>query len=162
GKVRGRQDCAPCGKLLPSLFEKVGDQLRKAGFQFTQTVDSRTGLLSLRTDLLSVEQILTNLADNAIKYAAGKQASVSIQAIQTHRLLAIRFTDNGPGINQSARKQLFQPFSRSAKAVAGSKPGIGLGLALSRDLARSIGGDLKLERSDDSGTTFLLSLPLGE
>lgn len=162
GKVRERQDCAPCGKLLPGLFDKVGEQLRKAGFQFTQAVDNRTGLLSLRTDLLSVEQILTNLADNAIKYAAGKHAAVNIQAIQTHRALAIRFTDNGPGISDSARKQLFQPFSRSAKAAAGSKPGIGLGLALSRDLARSIGGDLKLERSDDSGTTFLLTLPLGE
>lgn len=162
GKVRGRQDCGPCGKLLPDLFKKVGHQLEKAGFQFTQAIDSRTGLLSLRTDLLSVEQILTNLADNAIKYASGKAASVNIQAIQTHRFLSIRFTDNGPGISDGVQKQLFQPFSRSAKAAAGRKPGIGLGLALSRDLARSIGGDLKLERSDTSGTTFLLTLPLGE
>ncbi|MBQ9835800.1 MAG: HAMP domain-containing histidine kinase [Akkermansia sp.] len=162
GKVRGRQDCAPCGKLLPALFEKVGEHLRKAGFQFTQTIDSRTGLLSLRTDLLSVEQILTNLADNAIKYAAGAHAAVNIRVIQTHRALSIRFSDNGPGISDNARKQLFQPFSRSAKDAAGSKPGIGLGLALSRDLARSIGGDLKLEHSDENGTTFLLTLPLGE
>lgn len=162
GKVRGRQDCAPCGKLLPDLFAKIGKQLHKAGFQFTQAIDSRTGLLSLRTDLLSVEQILTNLADNAIKYAAREGAMVNIQVIQTHRALAIRFSDNGPGISDSARKQLFQPFSRSAKAAAGRKPGIGLGLALSRDLAHSIGGDLKLERSDANGTTFLLTLPLGE
>lgn len=162
GKVRGRQDCASCGKLLPALFEKVGEHLRKAGFQFTQTIDSRTGLLSLRTDLLSVEQILTNLADNAIKYAAGAHAAVNIRVIQTHRALSIRFSDNGPGISDNARKQLFQPFSRSAKDAAGSKPGIGLGLALSRDLARSIGGDLKLEHSDENGTTFLLTLPLGE
>ncbi len=162
GKVRGRQDCAPCGKLLPDLFNKIGAQLRKAGFQFTQAVDSRTGLLSLRTDMLSLEQILTNLADNAIKYASGTGASVNIQAIQTHKGLAIRFSDNGPGINEEARKHLFQAFSRSAQAAPGSKPGIGLGLALSRDLAQSIGGDLSLERSDANGTTFLLTLPLGE
>lgn len=162
GKVRGRQDCGPCGKLLPDLFNKIGQLLQNAGFRFTQNVDSRTGLLSLRTDLLSVEQILTNLADNAIKYASGKAATVTIQAIQTHRFLSIRFTDNGPGITPSVKKQLFQPFSRSAEASSGRKPGIGLGLALSRDLAQSIGGDLKLERSDNTGTTFLLILPLGE
>ncbi len=162
GKVRGRQDSGACGKLLPGLFNKIGTQLQKAGFSFTQAVDSRTGLLSLRTDLLSVEQILTNLADNAIKYAASAHPAVTIQAIQTHRALAIRFTDNGPGFSDTARKHLFQPFSRSAKEATGSKPGIGLGLALSRDMARSIGGDLKLERSDSSGTTFLLTLPLGE
>ncbi len=162
GKVRGRQDSGACSKLLPDLFHKIGARLQKAGFHFNQAIDSRTGLLSLRTDLLSVEQILTNLADNAIKYASNEHPTVNIQAIQTHRALAIRFTDNGPGISDSARKQLFHPFSRSAKAAAGSKPGIGLGLALSRDLARSIGGDLKLERSDHTGTTFLLTLPLGE
>ena len=162
GKVRGRQDCAPCGKILPELFNKVCTQLRQAGFQCSYSIDSRTGLQSLRTDVLSVEQILTNLADNAIKYASGAHATVSIQAIQTHHGLAIRFTDNGPGINEQAAKHLFQPFSRSAQAAPGRKPGVGLGLALSRDLARSIGGDLKLERSDSSGTTFLLNLPLGE
>lgn len=162
GKVRGRRDIGPCGKLLPDLLGKVGMQLRRAGFQVHHAIDARAGLLSLRTDLLSVEQILTNLADNAIKYASGPQAAVNIQAIQTHRSLAIRFSDNGPGISENARKCLFQPFSRSAKAASGSKPGVGLGLALSRDLARSIGGDLILERSDAGGCTFLLTLPLGE
>ena len=55
-----------------------------------------------------------------------------------------------------------RPFSRSAKSESGRKPGVGLGLALSRDLARSIGGDLSLEKSDSKGSTFLLTLPLGE
>lgn len=162
GKVRGRQDAGPCNKLLESLFRKVGDRLRKAGLEFHYTIDARTGLLSLRTDLLSVEQILTNLADNAIKYAEGAAPAVSINVIQTHRTLSLRFTDNGPGIAPEARHKLFHPFSRTAQAASGRKPGVGLGLALSRDLARSIGGELMLERSDEKGTTFLLTLPLGE
>lgn len=162
GKVRGRQDVGPCRQLLPEVFGKIGERLRKAGVEFHDSIDPRLGLLSLRTDLLSLEQILTNLADNAIKYAENERPAVAINAIQGRRTLAIRFNDNGPGIPGNMRKGLFRPFSRSASAVQGRKPGVGLGLALSRDLARSIGGELTLERSDDKGTTFLLTLPLGE
>lgn len=162
GKVRGRQDAGPCNTLLTGLFSKISDRLRQAGVEFRYTIDARVGLLSLRTDLLSVEQILTNLADNAIKYAENPAPAVTANAIQTHRTLALRFSDNGPGISPEARRKLFRPFSRSARATGGQKPGVGLGLALSRDLARSIGGDLMLERSDGTGATFLLTLPLGE
>ncbi len=162
GKVRGRQDSGACSKLLPPLFDKVAARLKQAGFSTSVTIDPRCKLLSLRTDLLSVEQILTNLADNAIKYAGGEGASVGINVLQTHRAIAIRFSDRGEGMAEEAKKKLFRPFSRSAKATKGGKPGVGLGLALSRDLARSIGGELMLERSDAKGTTFVLTLPLGE
>ena len=162
GKVRGRQDCGACSKLLPDLFGKVRERLRKNGMDCHYTLDPRTTLITLRTDLLSVEQILTNLTDNAIKYAESSHPLISINVIQTHRTLSIRFADNGPGIPPEQQKDLFRPFSRSARADSGRKPGIGLGLALSRDLARSIGGDLCLEKSDENGSTFLLTLPLGE
>ncbi len=162
GKVRGRQDVGPCAKLLPPLFDKITARLKQAGFSTSVTLDPRCKLLSLRTDLLSVEQILTNLADNAIKYAGGDGAAVAINVLQTHRAIAIRFGDRGEGMGEEAKKKLFHPFSRSAQASKGSKPGVGLGLALSRDLARSIGGELMLERSDAKGTTFVLTLPLGE
>ena len=162
GKVRGRQDSGACSKLLPELFDKVKDRLARAGFACHYTLDPRTTLITLRTDLLSVEQILTNLADNAVKYAETDHPAVSINVLQVHRTLAIRFADNGPGIPPEVSRDLFRPFSRSAKSENGRKPGIGLGLALSRDLARSIGGELSLEKSDASGSTFLLTLPLGE
>lgn len=162
GKVRGRQDQGACAALLTPLLEKTASHLRKAGFSVSINMDPRASLLSLRTDLLSVEQILQNLADNAIKYVDSPHPSVSIHALQTHRTLAIRFSDNGSGIPADQQRSLFRPFSRSQKAVSDQKPGIGLGLALSRDLARSIGGNLSLERADSHGSIFLLSLPLGE
>ncbi len=162
GKVRGRQDVGSCAELLPPLFSKVSDKLKQAGFSVHTTLDQRCKLMSLRTDLLSVEQILTNLADNAIKYAGGEGATVSISVIVMHRMLAIRFADHGKGMEEEAKKTIFRPFSRSASASRGGKPGVGLGLALSRDLARSIGGELAMEHSSEKGTTFLLTLPLGE
>jgi signal transduction histidine kinase len=102
------------------------------------------------------------LADNVVKYAENAKPSVHLNVIRVHRMLAIRFSDNGPGIPKELQKDLFRPFSRSAKAESGRKPGVGLGLALSRDLARSVGGDLVLELSSAKGSTFVLTLPLGE
>ena len=160
GKIRGRQDAGPCRQLLGGVLEKTAERLRAAGFKVSVTQDSRTELLSLRTDILSLEQILTNLTDNAIKYAGGVNApAVSISTMRSHRSLQVRFADNGPSMQDDVRRHLFQPFSHTAQP---NKPGIGLGLALSRDIARSIGGELSLEKSTSQGTSFILTLPLGE
>lgn len=163
GKVRGRMDSGPCRELLHAQFEKAAERLRAAGFRVTITQDKHTDLIALKTDLISLEQILTNLADNAAKYArtTERPPAVNLSVVRKHDSLAIRFADNGPGLAEDVSKSsLFRPFSRSAHADKGRQPGIGLGLALSRDMARSIGGDLALEKSDSSGTTFLLTLPL--
>ena len=162
GPLRGRKDTGSCTEMLSPLLEKISSRLREAGFSVSIKLDQRLSLLRLRTDLISLEQILINLADNAIKYVESDAPTVSIQVIQTHRYLALRFTDNGSGISPAMQKRIFRPFSRSQEALDGRKPGTGLGLALSHDLARSIGGSLTLERSSPSGTTFLLSLPIGE
>ena len=75
------------------------------------------------------------------------------------RFLVIRVEDEGKGISDSLKGKLFRPFSRSAEEAAGKQPGVGLGLALSRELARSMGGDLCLEESSH-GCRFALRIPL--
>jgi signal transduction histidine kinase len=76
--------------------------------------------------------------------------------------LLIRVADRGPGLPPAARKRLFQPFSKSAHEAAHSQPGVGLGLALSRRLARDeLHGELALEHTGPDGTTFRLELPAG-
>ncbi|WP_233355754.1 sensor histidine kinase [Henriciella litoralis] len=70
---------------------------------------------------------------------------------------ALAFADTGPGLPQKARDNLFKPFAASSR-----RDGTGLGLALSRDLARSMGGDLELVSSDTTGTVFRLTLKSGE
>ncbi len=163
GKIRGRSDSGLCRELLDTAFRKITKQLHEAGFKTHVTHDKRCDMVTLHTDLLSLEQILTNLADNAVKYAAtAASPTINISMVRNHNMLGIRFSDNGPGIPEELQKSLFRPFSRSAKAEQGRKPGVGLGLALARDMARSIGGDLVLEKSSDSGTTFLLTLPIGD
>jgi signal transduction histidine kinase len=67
--------------------------------------------------------------------------------------------DHGPGIAQAARRRLFRPFAKAAADAATSAPGIGLGLSLSRRLARAMGGDLVLQHSGKDGTALALTLP---
>lgn len=71
--------------------------------------------------------------------------------------LSLTIADTGPGIPEKAHKNLFKPFAGSTR-----RDGTGLGIALSRDLARAMGGDLTLEETGPQGTRFLISLPRGE
>jgi signal transduction histidine kinase len=161
GKQRGRADKAPCPELINRALSKIEFRLKEAGFRVQVKHDKRTELISLQTDVISLEQIFTNLADNAIKYATtAPHPTISITTMRGHDTLSIRFADNGPGIPARLQRGIFRPFSRSAKDVEGRKPGVGLGLALSRDIARSIGGELTLEKSDEHGSAFTLTLPL--
>ena len=75
-----------------------------------------------------------------------------------HALIQVR--DHGPGIPAAEARRLFRPFSRSAQQAAGSAPGVGLGLALSRRLARAMGGDLRIDLGVRDGAGFELRLKL--
>ena len=100
----------------------------------------------VEVDRSAVEQVLLNLVDNACKYAGAStppRIHVALETADGRALL--RVSDHGPGISRSDRRRLFQPFSKSDREAASSAPGIGLGLALSRRLARAQGGDLYLE-----------------
>ncbi|WP_169712621.1 sensor histidine kinase [Henriciella aquimarina] len=96
-----------------------------------------------------LHRIATNLIRNA---AEAMQGEGTITVNQSNG--AIDFEDTGPGLAPKARNNLFKPFAASSR-----RDGSGLGLALSRDLARSMGGDLTLVETGASGTHFRLALP---
>jgi len=77
-------------------------------------------------------------------------------------MVEIVVADHGPGLALSDRWRLFRSFSKTAEEAAMSAPGIGLGLALSRRLARDMGGDLRLDDEYTGGARFVLTLPRGE
>lgn len=76
---------------------------------------------------------------------------------------AVRVTDTGQGVAEAKWEAIFEPFVqlKGPETTAG-RTGVGLGLAISRELARGMGGDLVLERSGTAGSTFLLTLPAVE
>lgn len=112
---------------------------------------------TLRTDPGAVQQILTNLVENACKY--GGDGAVVLRVTRGADRCVIDVADSGPGVPERQRSKIFEPFERAGRHGAEEAPGVGLGLALSRDLARELGGDVTLERSTQ-GAVFRLSLPL--
>jgi signal transduction histidine kinase len=138
---------------------RIHERLQTAGVTFETEADVSIADTLIRTDGTAVEQILFNLADNAAKYVTGEERRARLRARADADMFFFEFSDNGPGIAPSALKRLFQPFNRSSEDAAGKKPGVGLGLAFSRQLARSLGGDLKLLHSGPDGCAFSLSLP---
>jgi signal transduction histidine kinase len=136
-------------------------------------VDAAADVLKcgVKCDPSAVEQILFNLVDNACKYAAN--GSPAANANECELLLSVsqaagganrgrvelRLADHGPGISREERRRIFQPFRKSAQDAAHSAPGVGLGLSLSRRLARDMNGELEYEPRPD-GACFVLTLPL--
>jgi C4-dicarboxylate-specific signal transduction histidine kinase len=99
--------------------------------------------------------VVGNLVSNALDAVASSNPPRLVVALGESRGHAqLRVEDNGAGVNEALRERLFEPF------VTGKPSGVGMGLSISRRIARAHGGDLSLE-AKDSGAAFLLTLPLG-
>lgn len=160
GRAPRRLESVTASELAERLRPHLEGRLAEAGMTLATDIPAADAALVLRTDATAVGQVLFNLADNAAKYAARPGSVVELRVSQRGKALAFTFADKGPGLAKSARRKLFQAFSRAAEEAAGDKPGVGLGLAFSRRLARSLGGDLVLDSSTPDGTSFTLLLPM--
>src|SRR5690606_1092202 len=113
----------------------------------SQKIDLRLNLSDslprwIGTDSLRLRQILTNLLGNAIKFTEEGFVSLEIeyQQTETHGLVVCRVADTGIGIQPEFVSKLFQPFSQGDVSITRGFGGTGLGLSLSRKLARLLGG----------------------
>ncbi len=112
----------------------------------------------LRADAEQFYRVLTNLMRNARQaiVRAGVPGRIIVSAEADTRDWVIRVEDTGPGLPSKARDHLFEPFRGGA-----SSGGTGLGLSIAAELVRGHGGTLTLERSDENGTCFRITLPKG-
>lgn len=111
-----------------------------------------------RADRAKVEQILLNLLSNAVKYTQpGGRLTWSCSVSDDRVRLTIR--DTGRGIPADRLQDIFEPFVQIGRGFARPGEGAGLGLAISRDLARAMGGDLTAESAPNIGSAFTLDLP---
>ncbi|MEQ8769206.1 MAG: HAMP domain-containing sensor histidine kinase [Phycisphaerales bacterium] len=120
----------------------------------------------VHVDPQSVERILTNLVDNACRYAApdedDAETRIHLDVSVRDGCLEFLVADYGPGVAPSERGRIFGEFRRGGAGARADRSGLGLGLALSRGLAREADGELRLVRRRGHGAEFLLSLPLHE
>ncbi|HEX5110894.1 MAG TPA: response regulator [Vicinamibacterales bacterium] len=140
---------------------------------FAPTAHSRRLTLATDTDAVKhssllgdpgrIRQVLVNLVDNAVKFTdVGSVVVRAETSFKRQGRIAVRIsvTDTGPGIVASSQRRLFQPFARLGPTGAGSKPGTGLGLVISKQLVELMGGTLQVDSVPRCGSTFSFELCL--
>jgi len=109
----------------------------------------------------AVDQILTNLVDNAVKYT-DPGGSVDVTIEDHANRLRVRVRDSGIGIPQTDLSRIFERFYRVDKARSRALGGTGLGLSIVKHLVQTMGGEIYVESQLGEGSTFTFTLPLGD
>jgi signal transduction histidine kinase len=160
------------GRLLERVRERLEERSLAGGLPLDVEVEPALADVAVRVDPAAVEQILFNLVDNAAKYApsragvdatgdAGERRAPALElraAASGRGRVELSVRDHGPGIDATERESIFEPFAKARAHASGTQPGVGLGLALSRRLARQLGGELRVEAAEP-GARFVLTVP---
>jgi PAS domain S-box-containing protein len=109
-------------------------------------------------DRTKVDQIVLNLLSNAIKFTKGG-GRVTVETSVTDESINISVVDTGSGIPAEKLEAIFEPFVQLGRSLSSAHEGMGLGLSISRDLARAMKGDLRVSSVERVGSTFTLTLP---
>jgi signal transduction histidine kinase len=143
--------------VLSQTEALIGPRMEQAGIEYRR--DGCTPEVGVVADPDRLQQILLNLITNAVKFtAAGGRITISCR--RDGDLTLINVADTGRGIAEDQLERIFEPFVQASGAAAdpAAKKGFGLGLAISRGLARRMGGDLTVMSETGVGSTFTLSL----
>jgi signal transduction histidine kinase len=150
-------DDVPVADVCAAVESLVMPQMREKGLTFSFT--SNAPDLFARANPVKLRQIVLNLLSNAVKFTAeGGHVSVTCDAGEEAGTVAIQVADTGIGIAADHLEKVFEPFVQVG-AAASSDEGVGLGLSISRDLARAMGGEIAVRSTPGGGSTFTLTLP---
>jgi PAS domain S-box-containing protein len=150
----------PVRDVVAAVEPMIAPQLADRGLRFEVSVPAG---LKARADREKLEQVLLNLLSNAIKFTAAKGlVCVEAGALPDEKdRVYLRVTDTGTGIPAERLAQVFDPFVQVSTSHARRAEGTGLGLTISRDLARGMGGDLTVTSEEGVGSTFTITLGAG-
>ncbi len=162
GRATYEIEAVPVDLVLDEAAELLEPQISEAGISFRQegcVLADGHALCLVRADPKKLRQILVNLLTNAVKFTpiAGH---VTLAAEQRGDTVYIRVVDTGRGIPESEWTRIFEPFVQiDRKTTPAGNQGVGLGLPISRQLARGMSGDLTVTSEPAAGSTFTLTLP---
>jgi two-component system sensor histidine kinase KdpD len=138
--------------LIDDVVGRVGTRSGR-----TIAVDVPADLPPIPLDYVEIDQVLTNLIENALKY--GGSDAVEVHVRRDGSELQIEVADRGPGISQAALPRLFEPFFRASSHTP-MPAGLGLGLAVAKGLVEAHGGRIRVENREPHGARFVFTLPL--
>ena len=141
---------------LPIMAERLAERFRVQTQKHTITINFPKNFPVILADETRIEQVLTNLISNALKYAPNGEIQIEGSVRPEQVILCI--SDQGPGIEGIDLPHIFDRFYRSTKAVKHTK-GAGLGLYLARAIIEAHGGRIWADPKPDSGARICFSLP---
>ncbi|MGI8549014.1 MAG: PAS domain-containing sensor histidine kinase [Gemmatimonadaceae bacterium] len=134
----------------------IEPQAAARGISFT--IVSADELIEAYADRERLQQVILNLLTNAVKYNR-PHGSVTVTCRIEGAMVAVCIADTGPGIATDKRKMIFDPFVQLGRTTSSPVEGVGLGLAISRTLARAMGGDITVDSTADLGSAFTVRIP---
>jgi signal transduction histidine kinase len=140
-------------ELAQGVVARFRDDAKRVGSRIQLTAAGRT---SGRWDANRLDQVLTNLLSNALKFAPGKPIDVLVENRGSRVVLGV--VDRGPGVAPEDRLRIFDRFERTR--TADGVGGIGLGLWIAKQIVRAHGGDIRVDGGTGEGASFWVDLPL--
>jgi signal transduction histidine kinase len=156
GKIELRAEWVPVATLMTEIVEELRPQAEQK--QLDLRLASLSHDLKVQADPRMMRLVLTNLVSNALKYT--DKGSVAVMAHLEAGMLEMVVTDTGPGIPKEAHALIFEPFEQLDTPQHRQMPGVGLGLALIRQMAHAMGGHVALTSEVGRGSTFKVTLPV--
>jgi signal transduction histidine kinase len=153
----GRRTLTPERIDMDALFGGIVESLQHTVVERGAKIAIETPLPNISSDRLAVEQVFSNLIENALKYAKpGRPGRIVVRGRETATGCVYDIEDNGRGIAPADHERIFELFRRSGSQ---DQPGEGIGLAHVRALIYRLGGSVTLDSELDRGSTFRISLP---
>ncbi|WP_397537635.1 ATP-binding protein [Rummeliibacillus pycnus] len=158
GNITLYKDSVPITPVFERITQKFVQAAKEKDIElaYSSTFDES---IRISIDEDRIEQVLTNLIDNAIRHT-GQNGSVHVIVDQQVSYARIQVKDNGAGIPKEDLEYVFERFYKADKARTRGKGGTGLGLAIAKNIVEAHKGRIKVESEVDKGTSFIFYLPL--
>jgi signal transduction histidine kinase len=152
GRLDLQREPVDLAELVRDVVGRHGDEAERAGCELTVWAERARGLW----DPMRIDQVVTNLLANALKYGAGAPVQLKVAIAGSWARLTV--TDHGIGIAAKERGRLFQRWGRLAHER--HYAGLGLGLWIAQQIVEQHGGRIDFESQPNAGATFIVDLPL--
>ena len=156
GQAEYRLTAVPVDEALHDTETMIAPQIIAKGLHYEYKGGDKTA--SVLADPEKLQQIVLNLLTNAVKFT-DRGGSITLSAEPAGKCIEISVADTGAGISREKLDRIFDPFVQAERRLNQPVQGVGLGLAISRDLAQAMGGEITVESEPGEGSTFTLSLP---
>lgn len=157
----GRMNLHITTELVDEVIAEALQHINRRRTEHQITAESAQELILARMDARLIMQVIINIVDNAIKYTQ-EGSKIHIRTCQKGDQVIVRISDNGPGIPDSIKPQVFDMFFCGENRLADSRRSLGLGLALCRSIIHAHGGTISVSDNVPQGSVFEFTLQAGE